>query len=136
MPTSEVASLEAVIDGRVPNGVHPYAGEETLTEIRERAGSAGWVALTANASGGKGSLLDGLAASGAFPAWFGHNWDALSDCLVDLSWAPADGYLVLLDDWESFTVAWPRDADIATAVLEHAAAQWTGRGTPFVALLR
>lgn len=136
MPTSEVVSLEAVVDGRVPNGVHSYAGEETLSEIRERAGSAGWVALTANASGGKGSLLDGLAASGAFPAWFGHNWDALSDCLVDLSWVPADGYVVLVEEWSAFEVAWPREADIAAAVLAHAAAAWAGRGTPFVALLR
>lgn len=135
MPTSEVTSIEAVVDGLVANGVHRFAEEETGQEVRARASAAGWMALTANAAGGKGALLDGLAASGAFPAWFGHNWDALSDCLVDLSWAPAQGYVVLLEDWESFAVAWPRDADIARTVLDHAAAEWSARGTPFVALL-
>ncbi len=136
MPTSEAASIEAVVGGLVANGVHAFTDDETAAEVRARAAAAGWAALTANAAGGKGALLDGLAASGAFPAWFGHNWDALSDCLVDLSWAPAQGYVVLVEEWESFAVAWPRDAGIAREVLEHAAAEWSARGTPFVALLR
>ena len=136
MPTSEVAEIEAVVAGLGGNGVHGFTGDEDANDVRERVAAAGWVAVTANAAGGKGALLDGLAASGAFPAWFGHNWDALSDCLVDLSWAPAQGYVVLLDEWESFALAWPRDADIARSVLDHAATEWSARGTPFVALLR
>jgi hypothetical protein len=136
MPTSELTTLDAVIDGLVPNGVHAYIGDESADEVRSRAAAAGWVAVTANAAGGKGALLDGLAATGAFPAWFGHNWDALSDCLVDLSWAPAEGYLVFVEEWSAFEVAWPRDAEIAAEVLAHAAAEWSARGTPFVALTR
>ena len=27
-----------------------------------------------------------------FPEWFGHNWDALTDCLLDMGWLPAAGY--------------------------------------------
>jgi len=47
---------------------------------------------------------DGLFAEFArrleFPAWFGHNWAALEDCLTDLEWLPAPGYLIVLDDAE------------------------------------
>lgn len=34
----------------------------------------------------KEALLAALAESGHFPGYFGHNWDALQDCLRDLSW--------------------------------------------------
>ncbi|MEU5931471.1 barstar family protein [Micromonospora salmantinae] len=33
-----------------------------------------------------------------FPGYFGWNWDALSDCLRDLHWLPADGYLILVEN--------------------------------------
>lgn len=33
-----------------------------------------------------------------FPGWFGWNWDALSDCLRDLNWLPADGYLIVVEN--------------------------------------
>ncbi len=34
----------------------------------------------------KASLLSHYAKAGHFPDYFGHNWDALNDCLRDLSW--------------------------------------------------
>lgn len=36
----------------------------------------------------KADLLARVATALAFPAWFGHNWDALADCLADLGWLP------------------------------------------------
>ncbi|MEV4546209.1 barstar family protein [Micromonospora echinaurantiaca] len=32
-----------------------------------------------------------------FPGYFGWNWGASSDCLRDLSWLPADGYLIVMN---------------------------------------
>ena len=32
------------------------------------------------------ALLESLATELAFPAWCGNNWDALLDCLRDLTW--------------------------------------------------
>ena len=54
--------------------------------------------------GGKCRSAAGLfaefAKSLAFPDYFGHNWDALEECLADLEWLPAKGYLLLFTDAE------------------------------------
>jgi RNAse (barnase) inhibitor barstar len=34
----------------------------------------------------KAELLDFLAKAFPLPAYFGHNWDALEECLLDLDW--------------------------------------------------
>lgn len=44
-----------------------------------------WAHLTGSVSS-KDELLDGLSHCLRFPAYFGFNWDALSDCLTDFSW--------------------------------------------------
>ncbi len=46
----------------------------------------------------KRELMAALAASLALPRYFGSNWDALSDCLRDLSWLPAGKVLLLHGD--------------------------------------
>ncbi|MFA7607385.1 MAG: barstar family protein [Rhodocyclaceae bacterium] len=40
----------------------------------------------------KAGVLQQFARTLAFPAWFGHNWDALADCLGDLSWLPVQPF--------------------------------------------
>jgi RNAse (barnase) inhibitor barstar len=35
-----------------------------------------------------------------FPDYFGHNWDAFEECLADLEWLPARGYVLLLSQAE------------------------------------
>jgi hypothetical protein len=46
--------------------------------------------------GGKADFMTEIATAARFPAYFGWNWDAVSDLLRDLSWAPASGYVLLI----------------------------------------
>lgn len=45
---------------------------------------------------GKADLLARFAEALQFPDWFGQNWDALADCLSDLSWLQGSPPRILL----------------------------------------
>jgi len=79
----------------------------------------------------KGDVLEAFARALAFPDWFGRNWDALEDCLGDLSWRKADGHVLLIAGFEAV----PRDElGVLREVLASSAEFWAGRGRPFFAV--
>ncbi len=41
-------------------------------------------------------LFDEFAASFQFPCYFGENWSAFDECLADLEWLPAVGYVLVV----------------------------------------
>ncbi|MER7586526.1 barstar family protein [Micromonospora sp. NPDC127501] len=59
-----------------------------------------------------------------FPAYFGWNWDALSDCLRDLNWLPADGYLVVVDNVSRMLSSSADDRNTLFRVLSQAVRHW------------
>lgn len=79
----------------------------------------------------KGCLLDRLARALSFPAWFGRNWDALADCLTDLAWMPAAGYVLVLGLGTAPAASLEADLRTALAVLEDATAYWREQNVPF-----
>ncbi|MGD9386677.1 MAG: barstar family protein [Gammaproteobacteria bacterium] len=79
----------------------------------------------------KADFLALVADALAFPGWFGQNWDALADCLGDLEWLPAEGYVLVLDDPAELHHAAPEDYAVAVDILADAARKWRERDTPF-----
>jgi len=43
-------------------------------------------------------LYDEFAAAFQFPDYFGENWAAFDECLADLEWVPARGYVLLISN--------------------------------------
>ena len=83
----------------------------------------------------KADALDRFAQALKFPDWFGDNWDALSDCLGDLSWWPAPGYVLLLDHVDDWRARAAEDCDTVIDILNEVAAGWAQARTPFWALM-
>ncbi len=59
-----------------------------------------------------------------FPSYFGENWDAFADCLSDLSWLPAEGYLLVLDEADQLLRGAPDDLETLRTVLTETAQVW------------
>ena len=78
---------------------------------------------------GKEALLASIAGSLGFPDWFGGNWDALEDCLTDLSWRKGGVHVFLFSN-----AAVNDDLGILLDVLASAAEFWRERGRAFFAV--
>jgi hypothetical protein len=87
------------------------------------------VSLARLAFADKARLLQNMASALRFPDWFGHNWDALEDCLTDLSWREAPAYVLLIDNPKP-----GEDLGVLTDILRSSAESWAGRGKPFFAV--
>lgn len=79
----------------------------------------------------KASLLAALAKALNLPDWFGRNWDALQDCLTDLSWRPAPGYVVVMENCQGLAASAPEAFATTLEVLRHSARWWAGEQVPF-----
>lgn len=106
---------------------------EAIAALSSLAGSLGFDAVRIDlaACGDKTSFLGQMAEALAFPDWFGQNWDAFFDCLADLSWRPARGYVLLLEHADKMRSDAPEALDTALAILGDAASAWESRGVPF-----
>lgn len=78
---------------------------------------------------GKEKLLSVLAAKLRFPSYFGHNWDALEECLRDLSWLGEQPRVVIVHEAFPFSSAGEALA-IYQGILADAVAVHRARGTP------
>ena len=71
-----------------------------------------------------------------FPDYFGHNWDALEECLADLEWLPAKGYVILVTDAQE-VISDDDEYETLLEVLSDAGEAWSkgqagnGRATAF-----
>lgn len=105
----------------------PDAKTEALTLAAEANGYLVFK-LDLRKAKNKETLLDTIAHGMAFPEWFGHNYDALGDCLADLAWRPAEGYLVLLTHCGGLLQRAGQDFTTTLQVFQQAADEWRSKG--------
>ena len=130
--------LNAILAETVPPGIyslHSRARASTIIQAIERRGWRCFY-LDGRQIEDKATFLAVSAQAMHFPSYFGHNWDALEECLTDLAWAPAPGYVLLYDDVARFASAHPTEWATARAILAGAVAHWRALGTPMYVLLR
>ena len=130
--------VEALFSGAVAPGIYRTGLRTAPATLAHAAESRGWRAfhLDGSALATKAQFLEAGARAMDFPSYFGHNWDAFEESLNDMSWAPAQGYLVVFDGVEHFARAQPEEFTVALDVLRESVRRWHELGTPLVVLLR
>ena len=72
----------------------------------------------------KAALLDELARVFEFPPHFGRTWDALEDCLTDLSWCPGAGYWLVIGEADRLLAGNRPDYNAFLALLTDVGRAW------------
>jgi len=83
----------------------------------------------------KEQLLNHVATALHFPGYFGDNWDALEECLTDMEWVDAPGYLIYYDHFDPLLAAHPDQFATFLEICRDAVRSWKEDGTPMVVLL-
>ena len=91
--------------------------------------------LDGTAAGTRAEFFQELARVLHFPDYFGRNWDAVYDCLTDLSWLPAAGYVLVLDGFEQLATNEPGQWEILLKVLRESCTFWQPLTRSMIALL-
>jgi hypothetical protein len=111
------------------SGVYRTARSDDILQSTHSSGLH--VARIDLAGAGKEALLVRIAKALSFPGWFGGNWDALEDCLADLSWSKAAGHVLVFEGKPNL----PADElGILVDILASVASSRAERGRPFFAV--
>ncbi|MFH0823257.1 MAG: barstar family protein [Pseudomonadota bacterium] len=130
-------TLQHIIGDEKASGVYRLEAGVSEPEIRRLAEECGltFVDLDGADMNSKDLLLTGMAEALQFPEYFGHNWDALEDCLTDMSSKGKIGYVINYHD--SGVLARRSEEDFRTLVeiLDSTARYWAEQGKRFIVLL-
>ena len=131
-----MSGLAAVLAGRVAPGIHLWSGAFDVADVRHTVEHAGWGFGYVDGwtrADTKPAFLAAVGETLGFPDWYGHNFDALADCLHDIG-AGTDGVVLLWEGWATLARADEKAFSIALSVL--GSRVHADRGVPFSVLLR
>ncbi len=139
-----IAALPAIrpreaLTGKKPPGIYRLASRTPAACFQDAATRAGRRCFVLDAAGieDKATFLASAAAAMQLPAYAARNWDAFEECVNDLSWAPAEAYLLLIEGGLKLRARAPAVIETAMAILRDAAAPSpAGRAAPLWTLLR
>jgi Barstar (barnase inhibitor) len=84
----------------------------------------------------RASLFDRVASTMQFPEYFGHNWDALEDCLTDLFYEDTvDRQVIILDRLDNFEIDDPYQWSMLLAICKSTVEYWQDTATPMYILI-
>lgn len=128
-------ALASVLSDPAKAGV--YQLDKDARQLAQKAAETGLASFRVDIGHAhdKEDFLEHLSEAMKFPQWFGGNWDALADCLRDLSWVEAKGYVIILEKSKHFCASHRHEFDEAIDVLKEASVHWQAQGRPFWALI-
>ncbi len=132
-----MSRLQAVLGQAAANGIYRVSSQP-LADLTAAAAAAQtpFALLQGDAIANKAAFLDACATALQLPPYFGRNWDALADCLMDRQVVPAAGQTILYDYPAPLIRQAPATWATALSIFEEAAAYWRDHDRPFTLLLR
>jgi RNAse (barnase) inhibitor barstar len=114
-----------------------YAAPRILGPLRGAAKGAGvaWLDLDLAGVVDRDAFLRRCAAVFSLPDYFGRNWDALHECLLDIAARGAPGAIVHWRRGAELARRAPEAVTTALRVLEDVAAYWGGSGRTFLVVV-
>lgn len=131
-----MSGLAAILAGHEPPGIYQWHGAFDVADVRHTVEHAGWGFAHVDGwvgGGTKAEFLDAVGTALSFPDYYGHNFDALADCLYDVG-EGTDGVLLLWDGWSTLARGDEKAFSVALSVL--GARVNSDRGARFAVLLR
>ncbi len=83
----------------------------------------------------KEQLMNHVATSLRLPKTFGHNWDALEECLIEMDEGDHDGFVIYYDHIDGLLAAHPDQFETLVELLRDAVGSWKEDDTPMVVVL-
>jgi hypothetical protein len=109
-------ALDRLLSGEYEPAVYQWPSAPSTDKVRATAEAAGWrfIELDTATVVDKAGLLDAVAKTFGFPAYFGRNFDAFADNLTEVS--DETGVLVLWDGWAGLAELNPHTTGLALDV--------------------
>lgn len=129
--------VEDILRNRNASGVYVLAADihhGKIAKVCEELGHA-YFLVRGEAVSTKANLLEAISRTLQFPSYFGANWDALEDCLTDMSWVKADSYVIVCDSVGFFAGRHPHEFETILSIFKDTAEFWKSRGVGFYVLL-
>lgn len=123
--------LQTLLEDSRQAGIY-HLPESGRAAVRRAAEAAGLACFEVDVGGADriDAVLAALGRGLDFPEWYGHNLDALKDCLTDFSWCEAAGYIIVIAHAEGLQAADPAAFKALNDVFSAAIAEWRSQDSP------
>lgn len=123
--------LQNLLEDATQAGIYhlPWSAHRVVKAAAEAAGFACFD-LSFGDSDRVDIVLAKLGRDLDFPEWYGHNLDALKDCLTDLSWCQAAGYVLIIARAEILHAEDQVGFQALNEVFAAAVAEWRSQACP------
>ena len=131
-----MSGLAALVAGRHEPGLYRWHGAFEVPDVRHTVEHAGWRFAHVDGwhAATKAEFLTAVGEAFGFPDHYGHNFDAMADCLADVVAGDSEGWVFLWDGWGPLAREDERAFSVALSVLGGRVN--ADKGGPFTVLLR
>jgi len=114
-----------------------FAAPRVIGPLRAAAKGAGieWFDFDLDGVSSRDAFLKCCAETFLFPDYFGHNWDALRECLLDLAGAGSPGAVVHWRRGAGLAKRAPEAVKTALEILRDTAMYWSSTGRVFLVVV-